>query len=388
MCGEELVQLYGADKLLCNICYGKDVTFWHCNEGINECHLFGFDICNDCINTYDPETYETDNTTDNNDDDSEDSQDTILCKYFGSAMGCSYGNECWFSHSNPNSVALCRNKDNCKFGNKCRFRHEEWELVTDGEMDRQLKMQIFNNLKPGEQKQWIGEQLFSKIEAVEPKLAGKITGMLLEMDTAGLLVLLVDDKALTHKINEALCVLRKQRNYETKLNEYIDELKTDESKQSAENKNKIELIDSKSEENVCRVKFDHWLCKVVKLKQYLVNFEEHEYNDITLIEYFDDDVIKNELGINKKLHCKKILRHVEIFKNMTNEFKQWLDVNKCMQQYEQKLILNGIMTLPDLRKDIKTKDDVVKVLEIENEMEINKIINIIHSDRSKYEKEG
>ena len=39
---------------------------------------------------------------------------------------------------------------------------------------------------PPQQKQLLGEALFPKIQAVQPKLAGKITGMLLEMDNSEL----------------------------------------------------------------------------------------------------------------------------------------------------------------------------------------------------------
>ena len=41
-----------------------------------------------------------------------------------------------------------------------------------------------------EQKQLLGERLFPLVQAVEPHLAGKITGMLLQMDTGELLALL------------------------------------------------------------------------------------------------------------------------------------------------------------------------------------------------------
>jgi polyadenylate-binding protein len=52
----------------------------------------------------------------------------------------------------------------------------------------------------------LGEALYPKIQAQQPELAGKITGMLLEMDNTELLGLLEDDDALRAKVDEALSV--------------------------------------------------------------------------------------------------------------------------------------------------------------------------------------
>ena len=54
----------------------------------------------------------------------------------------------------------------------------------------------------------LGERLFPLIAAVEPQLAGKITGMLLEMDNGELLKLLESPEALNAKIMEAISVLQ------------------------------------------------------------------------------------------------------------------------------------------------------------------------------------
>jgi len=75
-----------------------------------------------------------------------------------------------------------------------------------------LTSEMLNQANASQQKQMIGERIFPKIQHREPKLAGKITGMLLEMDNMELLHLLEDENALMSKINEALVVLNSHTN--------------------------------------------------------------------------------------------------------------------------------------------------------------------------------
>ncbi|CDJ54167.1 polyadenylate-binding protein, putative [Eimeria brunetti] len=62
--------------------------------------------------------------------------------------------------------------------------------------------------QPSMQKQMLGERLFPLIARHQPELAGKITGMMLEMDNSELLILLESENQLKNKIEEALGVLR------------------------------------------------------------------------------------------------------------------------------------------------------------------------------------
>jgi len=71
-----------------------------------------------------------------------------------------------------------------------------------------LDDQALAQADPAMQKNMIGEKLYPLIHAHRPDLAGKITGMLLEMDNAELLNLIESPDALMNKIQEALIVLK------------------------------------------------------------------------------------------------------------------------------------------------------------------------------------
>merc|ERR1719222_206274 len=60
---------------------------------------------------------------------------------------------------------------------------------------------------PSVQKQMIGEKLFPAIAKYQPELAGKITGMMLEMDNSELLILLESEQQMRNKVDEAMRVL-------------------------------------------------------------------------------------------------------------------------------------------------------------------------------------
>ncbi|KAI1741546.1 polyadenylate binding protein [Xylaria scruposa] len=77
------------------------------------------------------------------------------------------------------------------------------ELTQGSILQSQLQA---HNGNPAHQKQMLGEAIFPKIAAIQPDLAGKITGMLLEMDNAELVQLVDDDAQLRAKVDEAMAV--------------------------------------------------------------------------------------------------------------------------------------------------------------------------------------
>mgnify|MGYP003571979633 FL=1 len=62
--------------------------------------------------------------------------------------------------------------------------------------------------QPQEQKQMLGERLFPLIQGMHHELAGKITGMLLEIDNSELLHMLESRESLKAKVEEAVAVLQ------------------------------------------------------------------------------------------------------------------------------------------------------------------------------------
>ena len=71
-------------------------------------------------------------------------------------------------------------------------------------------------VSPSEQKQMIGERLFPLIQELQPTLAGKITGMLLEIDNTELLNMLDQRDLLVRKIEEAGQVFQAHQTKEAK----------------------------------------------------------------------------------------------------------------------------------------------------------------------------
>lgn len=64
------------------------------------------------------------------------------------------------------------------------------------------------NATPEQQKQILGERLFPLVQAQQPELAGKITGMLLEMDNSEVLLLLDNQEALDAKVGGGGCATK------------------------------------------------------------------------------------------------------------------------------------------------------------------------------------
>ncbi|XP_063418192.1 polyadenylate-binding protein 1A-like [Mytilus trossulus] len=100
--------------------------------------------------------------------------------------------------------------------------------ITDNELDAQeevnkvkdqapLAYSMISDPRRKQKKQKIGEHLFDLILSMYPDLAGKITGMLLEIDNSELFHILESKESLEAKVEEAVAVLRAHHVKETQL---------------------------------------------------------------------------------------------------------------------------------------------------------------------------
>ena len=71
-----------------------------------------------------------------------------------------------------------------------------------------LTVSMLASAPPQEQKQMLGERLFHLIQARHPTPAGKIPGMLLDIDNLEFLHMLESPESLHSKVDEAVAVLQ------------------------------------------------------------------------------------------------------------------------------------------------------------------------------------
>ena len=80
--------------------------------------------------------------------------------------------------------------------------------VAEGKGPAVYDITRLTNATPQEQKQTLGMWLYTKIEELEPKKAGKITGMLLELENTKIMQFLENQEALVAIVQEAVEVLK------------------------------------------------------------------------------------------------------------------------------------------------------------------------------------
>jgi polyadenylate-binding protein len=100
---------------------------------------------------------------------------------------------------------------NFKFAANARNRpqNEAPQPQQAQQADDELNSENLADLPESKQKNILGERLYPLVERVQPDLAPKITGMLLDMEVSDIIHLIESPDALSNKITEAVDVLAK-----------------------------------------------------------------------------------------------------------------------------------------------------------------------------------
>ncbi|KAA6380955.1 MAG: putative NEK protein kinase, partial [Streblomastix strix] len=93
-------------------------------------------------------------------------------------------------------------------------------------MPEQFNSQVLAQIPPDQQKQYIGEFLYSKVSNIDEPNAGKITGMILELDIGELINILGNDVLLNQRIFEAQQILHNTSQHKIVIKPYSDIGKT------------------------------------------------------------------------------------------------------------------------------------------------------------------
>ncbi|XP_074144608.1 polyadenylate-binding protein 1-like isoform X3 [Sminthopsis crassicaudata] len=97
-----------------------------------------------------------------------------------------------------------------KYSSAMPNAHQVMERAVHIQGQEPLTASMLASAPPQEQKQMLGDRLYPLIYGVHAQLAGKITGMLLEIDNSELLLLLESPESLHSKIEEAVAALQAQ----------------------------------------------------------------------------------------------------------------------------------------------------------------------------------
>eukprot|EP01083_Nonionella_stella_P049495 131873_1 len=160
-------------------------------------------------------------------------------------------------------------------------------------------------------------------------------------------------------------------------NVQMDKLKKMEELMNKEEEKKEEDV---AVEEKCKVSFKRWLHDVVNLGRYLELFEKNQSDDIRYVEFFDEDTIKNDIGIKHAIHCKFIMKKINEFKKEQMKFNSMLERNDEIRSYKTQFEVNGILTVEQLKREIKAKKDLAKALQMKpNDDNVDVVWSILFS---------
>ena len=111
-----------------------------------------------------------------------------------------------------------------------------------------------------------------------------------------------------------------------------------------------DINEEEYENELTRERFKTWLCDELGMSQYLEKFELQNVNQMQFIQYFDKNVVINNVGIDNKVHAQFIIDQAKVFDVNNNgdnkvniyqsEFKKWLiddvGLDKYLNRFQEK----------------------------------------------------
>ena len=114
-------------------------------------------------------------------------------------------------------------------------------------------------------------------------------------------------------------------------------------------------------------------------------FVHTHYDDIRMIEYFTDSMLKQEIGIKDQILRKLFLMHCKKLKKEIGEFRQWIRGKLQLQRYLHVFEANGLITLNMIGQEIIAQHEFDMKLQIKNKKHCAILWNALQEYQSSIE---
>ena len=118
--------------------------------------------------------------------------------------------------------------------------------------------------------------------------------------------------------------------------------------------------------NPVSMRFKEFIDERVQMPYLYELFSAQHYDDIRMIEYFDEDMLKNEIGIKNLIHRKLFLQQCTDLKYEIEQFRKWLVDRLQLRRYLPVFEANGLITMSHITKEINSQSDFELKLKIVN----------------------
>ena len=123
------------------------------------------------------------------------------------------------------------------------------------------------------------------------------------------------------------------------------------------------------------------------LPHYLPNFIKAGHADVRQIKHFNEKMLM-DIGIDNVVHRQLILDTAFDFKREAKRLTRKFEKNQILREFHQCFRDHAILTMSQLRKDVRTIQDVSKIINVPaNDSRCLKILDIIHPSGDKLKRQ-